>query len=196
MAADRRRHGFRRSCSWASSAMIAIISASGLERKVAGHIQCPLGPHVRVGGWHGWAQSLADGVKLLAQGGHSSPRRLGSHVLFKLAHAMIVLGTALCTFDGGDAASRLASTDRGRRAWVSSSSWPSPRSRRSASIMAGWGSNNEVVASMGRCARRPRWRAYEIPLGRLAASVPLMVLRGPSTLMRGLSAMQIGAGAG
>jgi NADH-quinone oxidoreductase subunit H len=45
--------------------LVAMVSIWG-ERKVAGRIQSRHGP-MRVGGWHGWAQSLADGIKLMAK---------------------------------------------------------------------------------------------------------------------------------
>jgi len=148
--------------------MISLIAMSSvwLERKVSGHIQCRYGP-MYAGGWHGWAQTIADGVKLLTK---EDMVPLGAdRPLFMMAPA-IVLGAIFGAFVAMPLSPDFyfADLNLGLFFVLGMSALTTI-----GVVMSGWASNSKwsLYGSMREAAQVV---AYEIPFG-LSLLVPLIV---------------------
>ena len=162
---------------WMGAALLAVAIVMGLisvvamlsvwlERKISGHIQCRYGP-MYCGGWHGWAQSIADGLKLLLK---EDLIPLGAdRVLFVLAPSLVLAAIvgALCVYPLAPGF-YFADVNLGVFTIVALSSMTTI-----GVVMAGWASNSKW-SLYGAMREAAQVVAYEVPFG-IALLVPILV---------------------
>lgn len=159
----------------------AVLFFTWLERKVSAHIQSRLGP-MYTGGWHGWLQPIADGIKLLTK--EDIVPAGADRALFILA-PFLVLGSAFAVYVvlPFDARLYLADLNIGIYYVLAISSLAVV-----GVIMAGWASNNKwsLLGSMRSAAQIV---SYEVPM---ALSILTVVLVASSLSLKDIVEAQSG----
>ena len=138
-----------------------------MERKVAAHMQIRYGP-METGGWHGWAQSVADAVKLLFK--EDIIPSGANKVLFWIAPAIVFCGVfagfVAIPFAVGV---QIADLDVGLFFIIAIASIEVV-----GVIMAGWASNSKY-SLFGAVREAAQVVSYEVPAA-VALLVPVLVV--------------------
>ena len=153
--------------------LLFVLFAVWMERKVAGHVQDRLGP-MRTGGWHGWAQTIADLLKMI-QKEDIVPAKADRY-LFKMA-PFIAFGASYSAFVAIPLSSAYIGSmfDVGVFYVVAITSLLSV-----AIIMAGWASNNKW-SLLGAMRTAAQTVSYEVPT--IATILSVVVVTGTLNLM-------------
>jgi NADH-quinone oxidoreductase subunit H len=138
------------------------------ERKVSAHIQSRLGP-MYTGGWHGWAQTIADAIKLMLKEdiipAQASPwvHRLAPVIAFVpsfLCYAALPFGEGLISVDLDVGVLYIFAVSGLSVLGI---------------VMAGWGSGNKY-SLLGGLRSAAQSVSYEIP--RVLSVVPILMFAG------------------